>query len=306
MRAGSGAARSRRAISAALAAAFLPLLAEAAAGATLALPPFKDKLFAYDSLTASTDGGAYLDVPYSEVRDIDRRDEIPERRVERAYVDLSVTREEADDTIPLPGGSAKIRSVGNRAKPTAIVLFVHGRGGDRRLGMNDWTFGGNFNRLKNLLSRAGGLYITVDGGPLGEVDGERVAAIISALKVRYPQTPLVLACGSMGGALCWQIGRNTDAAPQLAGMVLLSASSSRADFDALRKAAGGRAVPLLFGHGSRDKVYALADQRALFEAVRHDLPTYPVRFVAFDGGNHGTPIRMIDWRDALNWILAQP
>jgi hypothetical protein len=40
---------------------------------------------------------------------------------------------------------------GDFARPRFSVIFVHGRGGDQRLGMNDYTFGGNFNRLKNLM-----------------------------------------------------------------------------------------------------------------------------------------------------------
>ena len=31
---------------------------------------------------------------------------------------------------------------------------------------------------------------------------------------------------------------------------------------------------------------------------------YPARFVRFETGTHGTPIRMTDWRDTLNWMLS--
>jgi hypothetical protein len=30
---------------------------------------------------------------------------------------------------------------------------------------------------------------------------------------------------------------------------------------------------------------------------------YPTRFILFQTGSHGTPIRMTDWRETLNWIL---
>ncbi len=36
------------------------------------------------------------------------------------------------------------------------MIFIHGRGGDRKLGANDKRFGGNFNRLKNLAVDNGG------------------------------------------------------------------------------------------------------------------------------------------------------
>lgn len=284
--------------------AFIFPSATAGAG-PLPLQPFKDDLFAYDPLTASLDGGRYLDVPYSEARDIDRRDEIPERKVKRPYVDLSPGRSEMEQLLQTSAGPARVRVVGAAVDPSVVVIFMHGRGGDRRLGMNDWTFGGNFNRLKNLVSRAGGLYFTLDGGALADADGARVAAAVQALKARYSRAPLVLACGSMGGAICWHVADDPAAAPLLAGLVLLSASNVRADFDRMHVATKGRAVPILLAQGSRDKVYPLADQKAVFEGIRRDLPDYPIRFVAFESGNHGTPIRMIDWRDTLNWILAQ-
>ena len=31
---------------------------------------------------------------------------------------------------------------------------------------------------------------------------------------------------------------------------------------------------------------------------------YPARFVRFETGTHGTPIRMTDWRETLNWMLS--
>ena len=32
-------------------------------------------------------------------------------------------------------------------------------------------------------------------------------------------------------------------------------------------------------------------------------PDYPLKLVVFDGGAHGTPMRMTDWRAVLNWML---
>ncbi|MBB3951083.1 alpha/beta hydrolase family protein [Aureimonas jatrophae] len=284
---------------AALAAA---LMATPAAAQTK-IPPFKDELFRYPELTAARDNGAFLDVPYDEVRDIDRRDEIPERRVTRAYVDLAVGRAQ-DEALSTPDGEAWVSSVGRTRDAELIVVFMHGRNGDRRLGMNDWTFGGNFNRLKNLVVRANGLYVTVDGGALGPSDAERFAAAVTFIADRSPRSRLVLACGSMGGHLCWQALLRPSLAKRVSGVVLLGANSRVGDLDPVLAARGGTPLPLLLGQGARDKVYPLAVQHAFYDAVRRRA-AYPIRFVAFDGGNHGTPIRMIDWRDTLNWLLQQ-
>lgn len=270
-----------------------------AASPTIA--PFKDELFAYPEPVASRDGGRVLDVPYSEARDIDRRDEIPERRVARRYVDLAPDQTRRDLVFPAPDGPLRWASVGDDARASLIVVFVHGRNGDRRLGMNDWTFGGNFNRLKNLVTQAGGLYATVDGGALGAADATKVAALLRDLKARHGEAPLMLACGSMGGELCWTALAGSDVSRAVDGLVLLGGSSDMARLDRIERE--GRPLPILLAHGSRDKVYAMDAQLAFFEGVRRRDPRYPIRFVAFDDGNHGTPVRMIDWRDTLNWLL---
>lgn len=284
---------------------FLALgMGPAFARAPVTLPPFKDALFSYPEPTAVLEGGALKDVPYSEARDIDQRDEIPERRVRGTYVEHLSSALVAEETLPTPDGPLQWTRVGNIQTAKAIVLFVHGRNGDRRLGMNDWTFGGNFNRLKNLMTRAGGAYVTVDGGRLGAEDAGRVGVLVRSLRAQNENGRIVLACGSMGGELCWTMLAGKPVASAIDGLVLLGANSDRSRFDATRKASG-RDLPIFLAHGTRDKVYALERQRAFFEGVRARQPAYPIRMVVFDDGNHGTPIRMVDWRETLNWMLAR-
>ena len=276
----------------------------AVAASPIDISPFKDSLFDYHQPSAASRDGTLLDVPYSEGRDFDQRDEIPERRVRSTYVELLPKNLFADETLPTPAGPLRWMRVGEISQAQAVVVFVHGRNGDRRLGMNDWTFGGNFNRLKNLLVRAGGAYVTFDGGALGDADAARAVALIRHIRATAPRTKIVLACGSMGGELCWNLMADKAVAPLVAGLVYLGSNGDEARFERMRKASG-EAIPLLLAHGTRDKVYSWERQKAWFEQVRQRHPSYPIRMVLFDDGNHGTPIRMIDWRDTLNWILRR-
>jgi hypothetical protein len=38
--------------------------------------------------------------------------------------------------------------------------------------------------------------------------------------------------------------------------------------------------------------------------IRRRSPGYPTKFMRFETGTHGTPIRMVDWRKALDWMLS--
>jgi predicted esterase len=107
----------------------------------------------------------------------------------------------------------------------------------------------------------------------------------------------------MGGQFCWSLLAEDQVVGAVAAVVMLSANNPPTRVEAMRKAAGRRTIPLLIGHGTRDKVFGWDAAKALYEGLHHG--GYPVRFVSFEAGNHGTPLRMIDWRDSLNWLLAR-
>jgi dienelactone hydrolase len=179
------------------------------------------------------------------------------------------------------------------------VIFIHGRDGDRRLGANDYSFGGNFNRLKNLVAGNGGVYYSPTVKSFDSSGVAAIAGLIRYANARSPGRPIVLSCASMGSQVCWGIARDGDSVRRLKGMLIMSGVT---DPDFIKSAFYRAKLPLWFAHGSRDPVYAASDQQALFESLHK--AKYPTRFTLFETGNHGTPIRMIDWRRVVNWILA--
>ncbi|KQT60393.1 MULTISPECIES: alpha/beta hydrolase family protein [unclassified Aureimonas] len=278
------------------------LLASSGVRAEGPIPPFKDDLFAYPGRSVESADGTSVEVDYSEARDIDQRDEVPERRVKSTYVDLKPLRSQGEQVVETPAGPLKIMSTGAATGGGPIVLFIHGRNGDRRLGMNDRSFGGNFNRLKNLMRLSDGLYVTADAGAFGDANAARIAALVEALGRHRRGPSVILACASMGGEFCWGLLGKPEVANAVRAVVMLSANSPAAKVEAMRRAGGERRIPLLLGHGTRDKVFGWDQAHSLYERLQE--AGYPVRFVSFNDGNHGTPIRMIDWRTELNWLLT--
>ena len=266
------------------------------------LPPFKDSYFAYPGVLSSADNGDYKVIDYNEMRDINGRDAVPEKRVKDAYVSLKARAYQKDVVFQTAAGPVKAMAAGKQQGAAFIVIYLHGRGGNRLQGMNDFTFGGNFNRVKNLAALNGGLYLTPDFKDFAATGETQIAGLIEAAKATSPSAPLVLACGSQGGALCWRIALNEKAANQLAGLILLG---SLWDSDFFKSPAFKKRVPVFFGHGSRDPVFAIDKQEAFYRDIRKNVPGYPVQFRRFESGNHGTPIRMSDWREMLNWIFAK-
>lgn len=263
------------------------------------LKPFKDSLFAYPATLSQADGGAYRVIDYREMRDINDRDEVPERRVQRSYVDVSVRRQQQDLVARTGAGSITHFAVGAASGASAITVYVHGQGGSRRQGVDDFTFGGNFNRIKNLMARNGGLYLVPDFTDFGPGGAGEVAALIASYAAASPGAPVFVACGSMGGAICWLLANNPQVAPRLGGLILLGSHWSD---DFARSAAFKRKVPVFIGHGSRDTVFPVERMEKFYRDLR--AAGHPVRLVRFETGTHGTPIRMTDWRETINWMLA--
>ncbi|TDW21145.1 serine hydrolase FSH1 [Rhizobium azibense] len=263
------------------------------------LPPYKDELFSRQNVLQTADGGAFEAVEYDEMRDINGRDQIPQKRAQQKYVSLAVRKQQQDETLSLNGRRVDLTRVGPTDNAQFTVIFIHGRDGDRRLGVNDYSFGGNFNRLKNLAVANGGVYYSPT---VRTFDGEGVADIAGLIRYASEKSgrrPVILSCASMGSQVCWGIARDAGSVKRLKGMVVMSGVM---DPDFVKSAFYKAKLPLWFVHGSRDPVYPAARQQAFFEKLHE--AKYPVHFTLFQNGNHGTPIRMIDWRRVLNRILA--
>lgn len=278
--------------------AILPGIAEAD---SILIKPYKDKLFSYPAILSSADNGDYLKVDYKKARDIHVRDKIPERRVNGKYVSMRAKRKQRALTIKAPDIAVEVYETGASKRARFAVIFVHGRGGDRRLGVKDWTFGGNFNRLKNLAVRNGGVYFAPTIPSFDQRGLNHLKTLVTYIRRTSPGAPIVLACGSMGSILCWAGANDPGISARLAGIAILGGTG---DPNFSNSAAYHARVPVLFAHGSGDSVYDWRNQFNLYRTIRNASETvYPARFVLFETGSHGTPIRMIDWRDTLNWML---
>lgn len=293
----------RRTISVALALALL--LSGPAIAAGYRLAAYKDDLFKYPKLLSSEAGGDYVVVEYVQKRDLDQRDTVPEKKTRDEYVSLDTKAVEQD--LVLRDGTTSIKVIGvgkTEGKAKAVVIYLHGRNGSRFQGANDWMFGGNFNRIKNLMMRNGGVYLSPDFSDMGARGTSEIKALMRHFHENSPGAPIFVACGSLGGSICWALAKDAEAAPMLGGLLLLGSSIDQGFLKNPAITDRSRRFPIYIGHGSRDPLMAWQPQREFFNKIKAAAPDYPIKFALFDTGSHGTPIRMTDWRLILNWMLA--
>jgi hypothetical protein len=267
------------------------------------LAPYKDELFDYPKVLETGYGGDFVKVEYAEQRDLYERDEVPEKKARADYVSLETKAVERDMTLDL--GRTELKYIATGAidgGAKAIVIYVHGRNGSRFQGANDGMFGGNFNRIKNLMVRNGGLYLSPGFPDLKNKGRDAAKALMKEYAAKSPGAPIFVACGSLGGGICWRLIEDPEAAAMLSGLLLMGSTNDDRFFKS-PAARGGRQIPIYIGHGTKDRIIRWQSHDAFFKKIRSRLPGYPVRFALFDTGVHGTPIRMTDWRLVLNWML---
>ncbi len=270
-----------------------------------ALEPYKDELFAYRNVLQSEYDGDFLFVDYDRPRDLHKRDEIKLQKVRPEYVDLSTESVQSDRVIRVGNRKVEYTAVGKAdGGAKAIVLFVHGRGTDRSSGASDLIHGGNFNRVKNLMMRNDGLYISADFSDFGRRGTAEIKALVLEQARLSPGAPVILACGSWGGRICWRLVYDGETAPLIKGVLFLDSEMNN-DFIARAAKLPPEARPAIsISSTMEDWILGYKAQLAFFQRMKKEVPDYPIRFVLFDEGTHGISLRMTDWRQVLNWMLA--
>ncbi len=269
----------------------------------LQLAPFKDQLFKYPGILETGHNGGFVKVKYDKYIDIHQRDIVLEREVRHQYVSQKPRRHRYSRRLQVGDYQMKYFAVGKvKGNAKFIVVYIHGSGGNRFQGVNDWTFGGNFNRIQNLVMRNGGVYLSPDFADFGDRGASQIARLIKYHAEKSPGAPVYVSCGSMGGFICWRLTRIPKVLEKMGGMLLFG---STWDEDFFNSAAIKRRLPIYFGHGSWDNVLPWKKQFGFFARIKKKSRSYPAKFALFETGTHGTPIRMTDWRLILNWMLRQ-
>lgn len=292
----------------ALLAAFVAVLCLVAGQAMPAekfrLAPYKDELFRYPRILEEKYGGDFLRVEFDQKRDVVERDEKPDEKTKPDYVSLDVTPAEAE--LVLRDGDTTVKffgagKTGGDAK--IVVIFLHGLQATGRDGMNDWRSGGNLNRIKNLMVRNGGVYLSPDFSTSRGQAKRQIAALVAKYAENSPTALIFLICASWGARICWDLAAEPATVEQLDGLLFIAATSNSAFLkDALAKS-GGKPLPVYIGHGTKDNFVDWRPQEQLFRKLKAAAPDYPVKLVLFETGSHRTPLRMTDWRLILNWML---
>ena len=128
-----------------------------------------------------------------------------------------------------------------------------------------------------------------------------MAALIEHYAGSFAVARLFVACGSMGGCICWKLAANDCLPARLSGLMLLG---SVCDEDFLERRPSNGKSRYSSAMAAATQSFAVDKLQAFFRSIAAPTRGYPPRFVRFENGTHGTPIRMVNWRETLNWMMS--
>lgn len=270
----------------------------------LRLAPYKDEHFAYPNVVGTKYDGDFVMIEFNEERDINGRDEIPLKKAWDKMVDLEVNQHKQDLVLNAGRDSIQYLAVGKAGGGAKIVvIFLHGWHGDRTLAMEDLRFGGNFNRLKNLMVLNDGVYVSPDFNGFGKRAARQITELMKHFAANSPGAPIFIGCASTSCKTTYLLLEDPESAALMSGVVMFGSGRYEEYIRSPTFKDRNRWVPIYLGHGSDDKTNDWVTVELQFLAVKKAAPDYPIKYELFLGGVHGTPIRMSDWRMVLNWML---
>jgi len=270
----------------------------------LQLEPYKDELFAYPAIVDTAYDGDYLTVNFNYQRDVVARDEKPDEKTQPQYVSLEFPEPEKDLVLKRDGETIRYVGIGRTDGNAEIVaIFLHGLGATRFDGMHDWRSGGNLNRIKNLMVRNNGVYLSADYASSKRKAKHQIAALVAAYAENSPGAPVILICASMGSRPCWEVLEDPATAQRIDGAIFVAGISDPGFAKSATVRDPALWVPIYMAHGNDDRRVSWRRQERLFKQIKSVAPAYPIKMAVFDTGVHRTPLRMTDWRSAINWML---
>ena len=261
--------------------------AKAPAAKPYQLAPYKDELFQYANVLDTQYEGDFLLVEYNRPRDLYARDVERGTKVDPKYVSLDTQAVESERTLDVGGHTIAYSNVGKVAGAKAIVIFLHGLGIGRAAGVNDWIHGGNFNRIKNLMMRNDGVYISASFSDFAKKGAAEIKALVlergapfacragvPGLRFRRRQHLLAPHPRSRGQAVARRPGL-----ARLRGGHRLP--------EARRDSSAGGAGADHISSSKEDTLLGWKSQLKFFRDMKTAVPAYPIRFVLFTQGTHG-------------------
>ncbi len=184
-----------------------------------------------------------------------------------------------------------------------ILIYLHGAGGGLEQGALDGSYEDSFKRLRDLLrNELSYLYVTPSLSNFSAGGGQDVRDLAQELHVAYPDAPIYLAGASAGGRTLFHALQA--ASPPFAGAIALCPAVDPAmQIGALGTAPDEQKPPLWIIQGEQDPFVSAREVDALVQRLTDANARLTYEKIP---GDHDAPLERVDWKNALDFLSAQP
>lgn len=264
---------------------------------------FKDDLFSYRNILYSKYNKEYNLIEYSEEIDIEDRDEIDVDKVYEKYINRNIFeyREEKSFYIynkELKYWEIKKDNIKNK-EIEYIIFYFHWMWWNRHQWINDETFWWNFNRIQNLMIKNNWIYISNDFSDFYDRWSEEMLFLIKEKKKQYPNSKIILSWASSWGTLLWNIIKKDSSL--INGIILMWSVVDKHIENIIKY----NKIPIYISHWTKDSQIRYEWKEDFYKYIKSIDNNYPILIDIFQDWVHWTPIRMTDWKRAINFIIKK-
>lgn len=256
---------------------------------------FKDDMFTYHNGVWG-DVKWFTWVSYNQKRDLEDRDFIDVDQAFPEWVDLSLKDKEVWETYYDEATKTSYPYYKISWWNKFLFLFVHWLNWNATWWFKDWTFNGNFNRLKHIAYYNKGTYISPTIKNFNNWAKAFWRYIIN-YKKQNPNAKIFIACWSSWGETCWKI--YDDINIPLDWIMMLG---SMPPF-LWMKSALKRNIPIYYGHWEKDRAMPMSWSINTYLNLKKN--GKKVKLEVFTNGVHWTPLRMVDYLSVLRWMVQE-
>lgn len=263
---------------------------------------FKDDLFSYKWVLEEKLDWNWRLIQFSMKEDVEDRDEIDVDKVFEHYIDRKTEEYREIKWLYWVEWFSYYEVTDRNQKDEdkkLVVLYFHWKWWNKTWWINDETFWWNFNRIQNLMIENSWVYITTDT-ELWVKSENNHWKLLKHLKTKYKNAKIILIWWSNWWIMLWKLLNNKEYNKFIDWIILswtiLDENKSWYSTDFLIK----NRIPVYIAHWNKDHIQFWEKEIFLKSFLSQ---WWLWKVVIFNWWIHGTPIRMIDYKEAINWMI---
>lgn len=263
---------------------------------------FKDEIFWDRQILEIKLNWSWKMIDYSQKKYINDRDKIAWEIVKDEFIDMKVEKFIEKNSFEIEKWKKfeyyelKDKSKDNESKEV-IVIYLHWHWWNKAQWMNDKSFWWNFNRLKNLILENNWIYITTDVDLWLNESLVWHILLIEKLKSEYKNAKIIIAWASNWWVFLWHLLNSSRINKFIDWAIFLwTILDNSKSYNFMIQ----NWIPLYIWHWTHD-FNPYKEKEEFIKIFNEQWWMWQVEI--FKNWVHWTPIRMIDWKETINWIL---